>query len=67
MLQRLGEVDYEIAPGQPDVRGWDVVLGNDEQIGVQLDDGGNPDDQSAPRRDAGDGGTQCGDGGTMLS
>lgn len=37
MLQRLGEVDYEIAPGQPDVRGWDVVLGNDEQIG-EVDD-----------------------------
>jgi uncharacterized protein (TIGR02271 family) len=36
-LTRLSDADYEVAPNEPDVRGWDVVLGNDETIG-EVDD-----------------------------
>jgi len=32
-LRRLSDADYDIAPGEPDVRGWDVVLSDDEPIG----------------------------------
>lgn len=36
-LERLSDADYEIAPGEPDVRGWRVVLGRDEAVG-EVDD-----------------------------
>ena len=36
-LTPLSEADYEVAPNEPDVRGWNVVLGNDETIG-EVDD-----------------------------
>jgi len=37
-LCALSDADYEVAPGEHDVRGWDVVLGSeDEEIG-QVDD-----------------------------
>lgn len=36
-LVRLTEANYEVAPGEPDVRGWDVILGTDEAIG-EVDD-----------------------------
>jgi uncharacterized protein (TIGR02271 family) len=36
-LLRLSDADYEVAPGEPDIRGWDVVLGSDEPIG-DIDD-----------------------------
>jgi uncharacterized protein (TIGR02271 family) len=29
----LKDADYEVAPGEPDVRGWDVCLANDQKIG----------------------------------
>jgi uncharacterized protein (TIGR02271 family) len=29
----MSDADYEVAPGEPDVRGWDVVLANDQAIG----------------------------------
>src|SRR5690242_14757664 len=32
-LVRLSDAHYEVAAGEPDVRGWDVVLGDDETIG----------------------------------
>ncbi len=32
-LLRLSDADYEVAPGEPDVRGWDVCLANDQKIG----------------------------------
>jgi uncharacterized protein (TIGR02271 family) len=32
-LRRLSDADFEVAPGEPDVRGWKVVLADDEQIG----------------------------------
>jgi uncharacterized protein (TIGR02271 family) len=32
-LERLRDAHYEVAPGEPDVRGWDVVLGDDQVIG----------------------------------
>lgn len=35
--RRLSEGDYEVAPGEYDVRGWKVVLANNEQIG-KVDD-----------------------------
>jgi len=36
-LVRLSDADYEIAPGEADVRGWEVCLANDEKIG-EVDD-----------------------------
>jgi len=36
-LSRLSDADFEVASGEPDVRGWSVVLGNDEKIG-KVDD-----------------------------
>ena len=36
-LVRLSDADYEVASGEPDVRGWDVVVANDETIG-EVDD-----------------------------
>lgn len=36
-LVRLSDADYEVASGEPDVRGWDVVLTTDETIG-EVDD-----------------------------
>src|SRR3954468_1592707 len=36
-LCALSDADYEVAPGEHDVRGWDVVLGDDEEIG-RVDD-----------------------------
>jgi uncharacterized protein (TIGR02271 family) len=36
-LSRLNDADYDVAPGQPDVRGWSVVTGNDEKVG-EIDD-----------------------------
>jgi len=32
-LVRASKANVDVAPGEPDVRGWDVVLGNDETIG----------------------------------
>jgi len=32
-LLRLSDADYEVAPGEPDVRGWDVCLADDQKIG----------------------------------
>src|SRR4051794_8928624 len=36
-LPRLSESGYEVAPNEPDVRGWDVVLADREKIG-KVDD-----------------------------
>jgi uncharacterized protein (TIGR02271 family) len=37
-LRKLSDIDdLEVAPGEPDVRGWDVVLHDDTEIG-QVDD-----------------------------
>ena len=36
-LVRLSDANYEVAPGEPDVRGWNVVLSSDETIG-EVDD-----------------------------
>ena len=36
-LVRLKDADYEVAPNEPDVSGWDVVLSDDEAIG-EVDD-----------------------------
>ena len=36
-LRRLSDADYEVAPGEFDVRGWDVVATNDEKIGTVVD------------------------------
>jgi len=36
-LVRLSDADFDVAPNEPDVRGWDVVLGSDEQVG-EVDD-----------------------------
>jgi photosynthetic reaction center H subunit len=36
-LTRMSNADFEVAPNEPDVRGWSVVLGNDEAIG-EVDD-----------------------------
>ena len=36
-LARLSDADYEVAQGEPDVRGWDVVLGSDDVVG-KVDD-----------------------------
>jgi hypothetical protein len=36
-LVRLTDANYEVAPGDPDVRGWEVILGSDEAIG-EVDD-----------------------------
>jgi uncharacterized protein (TIGR02271 family) len=36
-LARLSDADFEVAPGEPDVRGWDVVLGSDDVVG-KVDD-----------------------------
>jgi uncharacterized protein (TIGR02271 family) len=32
-LVRLSDADYDVAPGEHDVRGWEVCLANDEKIG----------------------------------
>lgn len=32
-LVRLKDADYEVAPGEPDVRGWEVCLADDQKIG----------------------------------
>jgi len=32
-LSRMRDANYEVAPGEEDVRGWQVALGNDEVIG----------------------------------
>ena len=32
-LQELGESNFEMADGQPDIRGWDVKTNSDEEIG----------------------------------
>ena len=36
-LTKLSDADYEVAPGERDVRGWNVVLGDEERIG-KVDD-----------------------------
>ena len=36
-LRRMSDADYEVAPNEPDVRGWKVVLANDEVVG-EVDD-----------------------------
>jgi hypothetical protein len=36
-LRRLSDADYEVAPGEPDVRGWRVIAANDEQLGTIVD------------------------------
>jgi len=36
-LSRLGNADYEVAPGEHDVRGWKVLLPDDERIGTVAD------------------------------
>ena len=36
-LRRLSDADYEVAAGEYDVRGWDVVATNDEKIGTVVD------------------------------
>jgi len=36
-LQRLSDADYEVAPDEDDVRGWDVVLEDEQRIG-EIDD-----------------------------
>src|SRR4051812_742915 len=36
-LTRLRDADFEVAPGEPDVRGWNVVSSDDETIGVVSD------------------------------
>jgi len=32
-LLRLSDAEYEVAPAEPDVRGWDVCLADDQKIG----------------------------------
>src|SRR5688572_21681417 len=32
-LRRLGDADYEVAPGARDVRGWRVIAANDQTVG----------------------------------
>src|SRR5690348_7496496 len=36
-MLRLSDADYDVAPGEPDVRGWDVCLADDQKIG-EVDD-----------------------------
>ena len=36
-LRRLSEADYDVAPGEHDVRGWRVIAANDEKIGTVVD------------------------------
>jgi len=36
-LTRLRDADFEVAPGEPDVRGWGVVSSDDETIGEVSD------------------------------
>jgi len=36
-LMRLSDADYEVAHDEPDIRGWDVVVGADDVIG-EVDD-----------------------------
>jgi len=36
-LVRLSDANYDVASGEPDVRGWDVCLGTDEAIGKVKD------------------------------
>jgi uncharacterized protein (TIGR02271 family) len=36
-LGKLSDLDYEVASGEPDVRGWTVVIANDEEIGKVID------------------------------
>lgn len=36
-LTRLSDANFDVAPNEPDVRGWNVVLANDEIIG-EVDD-----------------------------
>ena len=36
-LRRMSDADYEVAPNEPDVRGWTVAIANDEVIG-KVDD-----------------------------
>ena len=36
-LRRLSDADYEVAAGEYDVRGWDVMATNDEKIGTVVD------------------------------
>jgi len=36
-LRALSDTDYEVASGEHDVRGWNVVVGSDEEIG-EVDD-----------------------------
>jgi uncharacterized protein (TIGR02271 family) len=33
----LSDAGYEVAPGEPDVRGWDVIIASDEAIGEVKD------------------------------
>ena len=33
-LRRLSDADYEVAPGEHDVRGWHVIAATDEKIGT---------------------------------
>jgi sporulation protein YlmC with PRC-barrel domain len=33
-LRRLSDADYEVAPGEYDVRGWHVIAANDEKVGT---------------------------------
>jgi uncharacterized protein (TIGR02271 family) len=33
-LRRLSEADYDVAPDEPDVRGWHVVISDDQTIGT---------------------------------
>ena len=36
-LWRLSDADYEVAPGEHDVCGWDVMAANDHKIGKVVD------------------------------
>ena len=36
-LRRLSDADYEVAPGEHDVRGWHVIAVNDQPIGTVAD------------------------------
>ena len=36
-LRRLSDADYEVAAGECDVRGWNVVAANDEKVGTVVE------------------------------
>lgn len=36
-LKRLSDADYEVAPNEPDIRGWSVMINDDDAVG-EVDD-----------------------------